>query len=114
MLGREAIGAARCGTSQSFRDDLRPKLEEVLVYNKQAPPKAPVSAAAERMRRHRQRKREGLRSLTIEVREAEIDALMRSGFLEKSSRDDANAVTQALYRVFDRVFRVTRNVSTPW
>ena len=76
-------------------------------------PNPPVSAA-ERMRRHRQRKRDGLRSLTIEVREAEIDALIRSGFLEKGSRNNANAVAQALYRVFDRVFRVTRNVSTPW
>jgi hypothetical protein len=77
-------------------------------------PNPPVSAAAERMRRHRQRKRDGLRSLTIEVREAEIDALIRSGFLEKGSRNNANAVAQALYRVFDRVFRVTRNVSTSW
>ena len=66
------------------------------------------------MRRHRQRKREGLRSVTIDVREAEIDALIRSGFLEKGSRNNANAVAQALYRVFDRVFRVTRNVSTSW
>ena len=74
----------------------------------------PVSAAAERMRRHRQRKRDGLRSLTIEVQEAEIDALIRSGFLDKDSRNNANAVAQALYRVFDHVFRVTRNVSVPW
>jgi hypothetical protein len=81
---------------------------------KAAPAAHSVSAAAARMRRHRQRRRDGMRSLTIEVREAEIDALIRSGFLEKSSRNDANAVTQALYRVFDRVFRVTRNVSTPW
>jgi hypothetical protein len=66
------------------------------------------------MRRHRQRKREGLRSLTIEMREAEIDALLRSGLLEKGSRNNADAVAQALYRVFDHVFRVTRNVSVPW
>ena len=77
-------------------------------------PATKISPAAERMRRHRQRRRDGLRSLTIEVREAEIDALISSGFLEKGSRNDANAVTQALYRVLDRVFRVTRNVSTPW
>ena len=55
-----------------------------------------------------------MRSLTIELRETEVDALIRSGLLEKGSRNDANAVTQALYRVFDRVFRVTRNLSTPW
>jgi SOS response regulatory protein OraA/RecX len=68
-----------------------------------------ISPAAERMRRHRQRRREGLRSLTIELREAEIDALIRSGFLEGRSRNDVNAVTQALYRLLDRIFRVTRN-----
>jgi hypothetical protein len=39
----------------------------------------------------------------IELHETEVDALIRSGFLEKSSRNDANAVTQALYRIFDRV-----------
>jgi hypothetical protein len=65
---------------------------------KQTLAKAPVSAAAARMRRHRQRRRDGMRSLTIEVREAEIDALIRSGSLEKSSRNDPNAVTQALYQ----------------
>lgn len=71
-----------------------------------------ISPAAERMRRSRQRRRDGLRSLTIELRETEVDALIRSGYLRRDHRDDANAVTQALYRVFDRIFRVTRNVST--
>jgi hypothetical protein len=73
---------------------------------------AKVSAATLRMRRHR--RREGLRSLTIELRETEVDALIRSGLLEKGSRNDANAVTQALYRLFYRIFRVTRNTSTSW
>ena len=38
--------------------------------------------AAERMRRHRQRRCKRLRCLTIEVWEAEIDALVRKGFLK--------------------------------
>jgi hypothetical protein len=54
------------------------------------------------------------RDCVIELREAEIDAMIRSGLLEKGSRNDANAVTQALYRLFDRIFRVTRNLSTSW
>ena len=33
------------------------------------------SAAALRMRRHRERRRDGLRCMTIELRETEIDAL---------------------------------------
>jgi hypothetical protein len=44
-----------------------------------------ISAAAERMRCHRQRRRDGMRSLTIEVREAEIDALISSGFVENTA-----------------------------
>ena len=36
---------------------------------------APCSAAAERMRRYRERRRDGLRCLTIELRETEINAL---------------------------------------
>src|SRR5262249_19646 len=43
-------------------------------------PVAP-SAAAERMRRHRQRRRDGLRCFMIELRETEIDALIRKGLL---------------------------------
>jgi hypothetical protein len=35
------------------------------------------SPAAERMRRHRDRRRDGLRCLTIELRETERDALIR-------------------------------------
>jgi hypothetical protein len=63
-----------------------------------------ISAATARMRRSRARRREGLRSLTIELRETEIDTLIRSGYLQRESRNEAVAVTQALYRVFDRIF----------
>ena len=35
----------------------------------------------ERMRRHRQRQRNGLRCLVIELRETEIDTLIRKGLL---------------------------------
>ena len=62
-----------------------------------------VSPAAERMRRHRQRKRDGLRSMRIELRETEIDALIDVGLLEQASRNDSNAVILALYKFFDQV-----------
>jgi hypothetical protein len=38
----------------------------------------PSAAAAERMRRHRQRRRDGLRCLVIELRETEIDVLLHT------------------------------------
>jgi hypothetical protein len=65
------------------------------------------SAAAERMRRHRERRREGLRCLTIELRETEMDALVRMGLLRPEMRNDANAVIEALYAHFDRTLDFT-------
>jgi hypothetical protein len=53
--------------------------------------------AAERMRRHRERRREGFRCLWIELHETELDALIREGLLEQMSRNDENAIADALY-----------------
>jgi len=60
------------------------------------------SAAAERMRRHRERRRDGLRCVTIELRDSEIDTLARMGLLRPEMRNDANAISEALYAYFDR------------
>jgi hypothetical protein len=65
------------------------------------------SAAAERMRRYRERRREGLRCLTIELRETEIDALVGMKLLRAEMRNDPNAVSEALYAYFDRTLGVT-------
>ena len=59
------------------------------------------SAAAERMRRHRERRRDGLRCLTIELRETEIDALARNGFLKADARNDPYAIEMALYEFLE-------------
>jgi hypothetical protein len=55
------------------------------------------SPAAERMRRHRQRRRDGLRCLVIELRETEIDELMRKGLLKPETRNNTSAIIDALY-----------------
>jgi hypothetical protein len=55
------------------------------------------TAAAERMRRHRQRQRDGLRCLTIELRETEIDTLVCKGLLKSETRNDTRAIIDALY-----------------
>ena len=60
---------------------------------------------AERMRLHRDRRRCGLRCLTIEVRETEVDALIRGGLLEQETRNDRNAVLKALYGHLNRTLR---------
>jgi hypothetical protein len=59
------------------------------------------SPTAERLRLHRERKKNGMRCLLIELREAEIDALVRRGHLKPETRNDVGAITGALYAWFD-------------
>ena len=62
----------------------------------------PSSSAALRMRRHRERRRDGLRCMTIELRETEVAELVRKGFLEEDARNDSQALRNAFYRFLDR------------
>ena len=59
------------------------------------------NSAAARMRLARQRRREGLRCMIIELRETEIDVLIRKGLLQEDCRRDKNAIVDALYDFFD-------------
>ena len=63
------------------------------------PTAASRSAAAERMRLHRERRRKGLRCLTIEIRETEIDALIGK---KAVARNDQDAIRDALYVHLER------------
>jgi hypothetical protein len=67
------------------------------------------SPAAARMRLHRERRRQGLRCLMIELRETEIDVLIGKGLLSSTTRDDPHVVRQALYAHLDQTLG-----STPW
>jgi hypothetical protein len=60
------------------------------------------SSAAERMRAHRERKKSGMRCAMIELRETEIDALIRKGFLKSDARNDKTQITDAIYAYFDQ------------
>jgi hypothetical protein len=60
------------------------------------------SPAADRMRRHRERRRIGLRCLMIQLRETEIDVLVRKGLLDRGRRNDPRAIVGALYAHLDR------------
>ena len=73
-----------------------------MMTNQPTAAPATRSAAAERMRRHRARRREGLRCLTIELRETEIDALARNGFLKADARNDLRSIEMALYEFIER------------
>jgi hypothetical protein len=65
------------------------------------------STAAKRMRLHRERRRQGFRCLTIELRETEIDALIRRGLLKAEMRNDMYSVRKALYEHLDHTFGAT-------
>ena len=63
---------------------------------------ASPTPAAERMRRHRERRRDGMRCLWIELRDTEIDALVQRGLLKEETRHDQNAIADALYDHLER------------
>jgi hypothetical protein len=58
--------------------------------------------AAERMRRSRHRRRNGLRCLRLELRDSEVEALVRRGLLLASEQTNRNAIIKAMYSFFDR------------
>ena len=63
---------------------------------------AGLSPAAARMRLHRERRRRGMRCLWVELRDTEIDALIRKGLLKPETRHDQNAIADALYDYLER------------
>jgi hypothetical protein len=52
--------------------------------------------------RYRERRRDGLRCLTIEIRETEIDVLIGKGMLKADARNYPDAIRDALYAHLDR------------
>jgi hypothetical protein len=70
----------------------------------QAAKPAPLSSA-ERMRLYRDRQKRHLRCVMVQMREQEIDALIRRWNLSQEDRKDAVAIRQALYRFFDQVLK---------
>ena len=59
------------------------------------PPVRSPSTAAERMRSYRQRRRRKWQSVRIEIAAAEIDALVKRGYLDPKNRDDLTAIGEA-------------------
>jgi hypothetical protein len=58
---------------------------------------------AERMRVARQRRRDGLRCIPLEIRDDEIEALVTAGLLRSDARNDFNAIAAALGKLLDRL-----------
>ena len=65
---------------------------------------AALSAGAKRMARYRNRRRKGLRCVTVELREREIEYLIRHDFLAPEYRADPVALRRAMHSWLDRIF----------
>ena len=61
----------------------------------------PISPAAVRMRRYRERKHDGRRCVTLEILELEIDALVEKGLLGRETRNDPIEIADALYKLIE-------------
>jgi hypothetical protein len=70
------------------------------------PDPAPVSPGARRVRRYMERRRNGIRCLTIELSGAQIEALIAMDHLAPADRDDLREIHAALRRFFDEQLRV--------
>ena len=71
-------------------------------------PAPTISPAASRMRRHRMRRIEGLRCLTVQLRETEIDMLICKALLKPEMRHSKNAIINALHDHFDQTLGTPR------
>ena len=69
------------------------------------PDNTAASPGALRMARHRDRRRKRLKCIMIELHEAEIDTLIRSGRLSHDNRADPATVRKALYAFLDDALR---------
>jgi hypothetical protein len=70
-----------------------------------------VIATRERMRRYRQRRRDGLRCVMIDLRETEIDALIDKGFLASERRNEPDALGDAMHDFLDSIFSTQDDAS---
>jgi len=65
------------------------------------------SPAAERMRLHRKRRRQGMHSLRTSLHVTQIDGLVRKGLLSQEDRADPEALQRAIDALFSRVLEDT-------
>jgi adenylate cyclase len=78
----------RCASSAESGDSVTTESEEVILSRS-------PSAETLRMRRSRAPRRDGMRHMTIELHETEIDALIRKGFFTEDARNERRTVMSA-------------------
>jgi hypothetical protein len=60
-------------------------------------------SSAARMTRHRERRRQGTRCITVDVSQSERDALMVRGYLSEGERDNGVALKKAIEAVLSDI-----------
>jgi hypothetical protein len=90
-----AMMGGKSGEGESDKNRVHVRASEMTT-----PPIA-CSAAAKRMRYHRERRREGLRCVTIELRETEVTELIERGLMDADARNDVHAIRNAVHRHLD-------------
>jgi hypothetical protein len=63
------------------------------------------------MRRHRQRRRDGMRCLQLEIRDTEIDELIRRKLLKEEMRNDKQTLLDAFYEFLENSLDVITHPS---
>lgn len=69
-------------------------------------PKPKRSPGALRMKRMRDRRQRGFRCYLLEVSEADVDALVARGFLDRMRRHEPGAVEKAIGGLLDNLYRL--------
>jgi hypothetical protein len=65
---------------------------------------APASrSSAARMTRHRERRCQGTRCVTVDVSQSELDALVVRGYLPEEERDNGSAIKKAIEGVISDI-----------
>ena len=62
-----------------------------------------AASVSERVRWHRARRREGLLVIRLEVRNSEVEVLVRRGLLDPAGRSDRLEIARAVGKVLDQV-----------
>ena len=60
-------------------------------------------SSAARMTRHRERRRQGTRCVTVDVSQSELDALVVRGYLSEEDRDHGAAIKKAIEGVLSDI-----------
>ena len=60
-------------------------------------------SSAARMTRHRERRRQGTRCVTVDVSQSELDALVVRGYISEGERDDGVALKKAIEAVLSDI-----------